>query len=64
MSQSSNATTNLQLHHNFRWILCANHMEPVKGFLGRYLRRKVVEAEVKDNAVNNDLAKVSSGDLL
>lgn len=58
MSQTSNATTNLQLHHNFRWVLCANHMEPVKGFLGRYLRRRLVSSEVKDNTLNNDLSKV------
>lgn len=62
MSQSSNATTNLQLHHNFRWVLCANHMEPVKGFLGRYLRRKLVASEVKANTLNNDLGKVMATD--
>ncbi|KOB64451.1 Protein sickie, partial [Operophtera brumata] len=33
MSQATCNTTNLQLHHNFRWLLTANHMEPVKGFL-------------------------------
>ncbi|CAB4066555.1 Neuron navigator 3,Neuron navigator 2 [Lepeophtheirus salmonis] len=31
---TSAATTHLQLKHNFRWILCANHMEPVRGFSG------------------------------
>ena len=46
MNQATCSTTNLQLHHNFRWVLCANHMEPVKGFLGRFLRRKLVEEEV------------------
>ncbi|XP_072747165.1 protein sickie isoform X7 [Anoplolepis gracilipes] len=46
MSQATCSTTNLQLHHNFRWVLCANHMEPVKGFLGRYLRRKLLEHEL------------------
>ena len=25
------STTNLQLRHNFRWVLCANHIEPAKG---------------------------------
>ncbi|KAK7107389.1 hypothetical protein V1264_015327 [Littorina saxatilis] len=55
MNQSTCSTTNLQLHHNFRWVLCANHMEPVKGFLGRYLRRKLVEAEVRTSLRNNDL---------
>ncbi|XP_067950786.1 neuron navigator 3-like isoform X2 [Watersipora subatra] len=58
MNQTSNATTNLQLHHNFRWVLCANHMEPVKGFLGRYLRRKLVATEVSNNTINNDLVQI------
>ncbi|XP_024869698.1 uncharacterized protein LOC112453287 [Temnothorax curvispinosus] len=50
MSQATCSTTNLQLHHNFRWVLCANHMEPVKGFLGRYLRRKLLEHELRECA--------------
>ncbi|PVD29165.1 hypothetical protein C0Q70_11762 [Pomacea canaliculata] len=58
MNQSTCSTTNLQLHHNFRWVLCANHMEPVKGFLGRYLRRKLVEAEVRTGMRNNDLNRI------
>ncbi|XP_017795260.1 PREDICTED: protein sickie [Habropoda laboriosa] len=48
MSQATCSTTNLQLHHNFRWVLCAKHMEPVKGFLGRYLRRKLLEHELRE----------------
>ncbi|XP_048766551.1 neuron navigator 3-like isoform X3 [Ostrea edulis] len=58
MNQATCSTTNLQLHHNFRWVLCANHMEPVKGFLGRYLRRKLVEAEVRTGIRNNDLNRI------
>ncbi|XP_070542074.1 neuron navigator 2-like isoform X3 [Ptychodera flava] len=58
MNQATCSTTNLQLHHNFRWVLCANHMEPVKGFLGRYLRRKLVETEVQTSNRNNDLNKI------
>jgi hypothetical protein len=50
MNQATGSTTNLQLHHNFRWVLCANHMEPVQGFLGRYLRRRMAEASVKDGS--------------
>ena len=33
-------------------------MEPVKGFLGRYLSRKLVESEVANNSKNSDLNKV------
>ena len=34
-------------------------MEPVKGFLGRYLSRKLVEAEVSNNSKNSDLIKIA-----
>lgn len=58
MNQATCSTTNLQLHHNFRWVLCANHMEPVKGFLGRYLRRRLLEVEVHEGVRNNDLTRI------
>uniref|UniRef100_A0A0K8SI33 AAA+ ATPase domain-containing protein n=2 Tax=Lygus hesperus TaxID=30085 RepID=A0A0K8SI33_LYGHE len=59
MNQTTCSTTNLQLHHNFRWILCANHMEPVKGFLGRYLKRKLIEAEAKAGCRNSELVRIT-----
>ncbi|PAA75219.1 hypothetical protein BOX15_Mlig017572g5 [Macrostomum lignano] len=39
----------LELHSacNFRWVLCSAHMEPVRGFLGRCLRQRLVAAEVE-----------------
>lgn len=49
---------NILFHVTFRWILCANHMEPVKGFLGRYLRRKLLEAEAREGSTNPDMARV------
>ncbi|KAG5839916.1 hypothetical protein ANANG_G00210230 [Anguilla anguilla] len=58
MNQATSSSPNLQLHHNFRWVLCANHTEPVKGFLGRFLRRKLMEAEIGGRARNAELAKV------
>ena len=58
MNQTTCSTTNLQLHHNFRWVLCANHMEPVKGFLSRHLKRKLIEDEVRTGSRNVDLAKI------
>ncbi|KAL1454928.1 hypothetical protein WDU94_009057 [Cyamophila willieti] len=58
MNQATCSTTNLKLHHNFRWILCANHMEPVKGFLGRYLRRKLIENKCQTNRKSQDMCKV------
>ncbi|XP_072566207.1 neuron navigator 3 isoform X2 [Paramormyrops kingsleyae] len=53
MNQGVSSPPNLELHHNFRWVLCANHTEPVKGFLGRFLRRKLIES-----GRSNDLSKV------
>uniref|UniRef100_A0A8C5M8Q7 Neuron navigator 3 n=1 Tax=Leptobrachium leishanense TaxID=445787 RepID=A0A8C5M8Q7_9ANUR len=58
MNQSITSSPNLELHHNFRWVLCANHTDPVKGFLGRYLRRKLIETEIEKNMRNNDLIKI------
>ncbi|XP_054625938.1 neuron navigator 2 isoform X3 [Dunckerocampus dactyliophorus] len=58
MSQATSSAPNLQLHHNFRWVLCANHMEPVKGFLGRYLRRKLIEMEIGSRTRNMELVKI------
>ncbi|KAL2088363.1 hypothetical protein ACEWY4_015262 [Coilia grayii] len=58
MTQATSSSPNLQLHHNFRWVLCANHMEPVKGFLGRYLRRKLIETEISSRTRNQELVKI------
>ncbi|XP_037102398.1 neuron navigator 2 isoform X3 [Syngnathus acus] len=58
MSQATSSAPNLQLHHNFRWVLCANHTEPVKGFLGRFLRRKLIEVEIGSRTRNVELVKI------
>lgn len=41
-----------------RWVLCANHMEPVKGFLGRFLRRKLIETEIGSRTRTLELVKI------
>ncbi|XP_039917129.1 neuron navigator 3 isoform X11 [Hirundo rustica] len=58
MNQGVSSSPNLEMHHNFRWVLCANHTEPIKGFLGRYLRRKLIETEIEKNIRNNELMKI------
>ncbi|XP_029316080.1 neuron navigator 2 isoform X2 [Cottoperca gobio] len=58
MSQATSSAPNLQLHHNFRWVLCANHVEPVKGFLGRHLRRKLIETEIGSRTRNMELVRI------
>ncbi|XP_030381113.1 protein sickie-like [Scaptodrosophila lebanonensis] len=58
MSQATCNTTNLQLHHNFRWVLTANHMEPVKGFLGRFLRRRLFQLELQTGHPQPELSAV------
>ncbi|XP_028249856.1 neuron navigator 3 isoform X3 [Parambassis ranga] len=58
MNQGVSSSPNLELHHNFRWVLCTNHTEPVKGFLGRFLRRKLIEMEIDKNMRSNDLIKI------
>ncbi|XP_035704114.1 protein sickie isoform X4 [Folsomia candida] len=58
MTQSTASTPNLQLHHNFRWVLFGNHMEPVKGLLSRYLQRRLVDTDVQNGAKNLELSRV------
>ncbi|XP_039199214.1 neuron navigator 3 isoform X3 [Crotalus tigris] len=58
MNQGISSSPNLELHQNFRWVLCANHTEPIKGLLSRYLRRKLIETELEKNTRNNDLIKI------
>ncbi|XP_042855628.1 neuron navigator 3-like [Penaeus japonicus] len=38
--------TRLHIHCNFRWATLSTQQEPVRGLLGRVLRRRVVAAEV------------------
>uniref|UniRef100_A0A3B4B2N2 AAA+ ATPase domain-containing protein n=1 Tax=Periophthalmus magnuspinnatus TaxID=409849 RepID=A0A3B4B2N2_9GOBI len=40
------------------WVLCANHTEPVKGFLGRFLRRKLLETEIQSRTRDTDLVRI------
>ena len=47
---SSTCPADLQVHHNFRWVLYANHIEPVRSFLGRYLRRQLASRNGKSTA--------------
>jgi len=45
----------LNLHQNFKWILCLNHTEPVKSFLSRFLNRRLIDYECKYQLKNADL---------
>ena len=61
MNQSTSASVaNLQLHHNFRWVLCSPHTEPVRGFLSRYLRRHLISTELHTGLRDNQLERVVS----
>ena len=56
------ATSNLlQLHHNFRWIICSNHSQPVSGFLQRYLRRRLIAAGTGKSRTRCAEAEESAG---
>lgn len=57
-SQNSHISYPDVLTFCFRWLLCANHTEPVKGFLGRFLRRKLLETEISSRTRNADLVKI------
>ena len=58
MTQTSGATTDLQLKCNFRWILFANHIEPVRGFLGRSLRQSLLKIEVDSRIHDSEMFSV------
>eukprot|EP00090_Calanus_glacialis_P010676 TRINITY_DN19122_c0_g1_i1.p1 TRINITY_DN19122_c0_g1~~TRINITY_DN19122_c0_g1_i1.p1 ORF type:complete len:1943 (-),score=331.98 TRINITY_DN19122_c0_g1_i1:185-6013(-) len=58
MTQTAGTTTDLQLRCNFRWILFANHVEPVRGYLGRYLKRKLLAVEVDTRSHNSESYEV------
>uniref|UniRef100_A0A1I7XTM6 AAA domain-containing protein n=1 Tax=Heterorhabditis bacteriophora TaxID=37862 RepID=A0A1I7XTM6_HETBA len=37
----------MQVHHNFKMFLLTNRMDGVKGFMGRFLRRRMIESEFR-----------------
>lgn len=43
-SSAAAASNLLELHHNFRWVVCSNRAEPGSGLLQRYLRRRLIAA--------------------
>jgi len=57
-STASASVANLQLHHNFRWVLCSPHTEPVRGFLSRYLRRRLISTELQTGLRDSQLERV------
>lgn len=56
MNQSNAGSLNL--HPNFKWVLCANHTEPVKNYLNRYLERRLVDYETRYQIKSNDLEQI------
>ena len=59
MNQATSASVaNLQLHHNFRWVLCSPQTEPVRGFLSRYLRRRLISTELQTGLRDTQLERV------
>lgn len=58
MKEATSSTTNLQMQYNFRIIVWGKHMEPLKGFLSRCLRRRFVEAQI-NSLLKNKLFRSS-----
>ena len=59
LTQAGGSTTDLQLRTSFRWVLLAHHVEPVRGFLGRHLRRKLLAVEVETRSYNAEAYEVA-----
>ncbi|XP_046655856.1 neuron navigator 2-like isoform X5 [Daphnia pulicaria] len=55
MAQSS---VHLQLQFNFRWILLANHAEPVQGLIQRFLRRRLIQSQLLAKSRDGALERV------
>ncbi|XP_026856365.2 neuron navigator 1 isoform X2 [Electrophorus electricus] len=57
-NQPVKMTPNHSLHLSFRMVMFSNNVEPANGFLGRYLHRKLMEAEDHRRLTNEDLLHV------
>ncbi|KAG9276934.1 neuron navigator 1 [Astyanax mexicanus] len=57
-NQPVKMTPNHSLHLSFRMVMFSNNVEPANGFLVRYLRRKLKEAEDQRSLTNEDLLRV------
>jgi len=52
--------SSLNLHQSFKWVLCANHTEPVSNYLHRFLQRRLIDFEINTSGGgnSNDLQKI------
>jgi len=53
--------SSLNLHTCFKWVLCANHTEPVNNYLHRFLQRRLVDFETKSivaTSCSHDMQKI------
>ncbi|XP_053562901.1 neuron navigator 1 isoform X3 [Bombina bombina] len=57
-NQPVKMTPNHGLHLSFRMLTFSNNVEPANGFLGRYLRRKLLESEGSIGTGHGELLKV------
>ena len=46
------------MRHELRWILLANHCDPVQGLLRRFLRRRLVANELAAKTRDRDMARI------
>ena len=54
--QTAQTPTNLQLHHNFRFVQLTTHTEPLRGLVGRFLRQKLLNIETKTRMLDGEMA--------
>uniref|UniRef100_A0A915D7K2 Calponin-homology (CH) domain-containing protein n=1 Tax=Ditylenchus dipsaci TaxID=166011 RepID=A0A915D7K2_9BILA len=57
---SENPVQNLQLHHGFKLFSLNSKMDAVKGYMGRYLRRRIAEEELTGASAHRSLTTNSS----
>ena len=54
--QTAQTPTNLQLHHNFRFVQLTTHTEPLKGLVSRCLRQRLLNIETKTRTLDGEMA--------
>ena len=54
--QTAQTPTNLQIHHNFRFVQLTTHTEPLRGLVGRFLRQKLLNIETKTRMLDGEMA--------
>jgi neuron navigator 3 len=63
LRQTSLTLENLDLNQNFNCLMYTNHKEPVKSFLSKFLKRKLIKTE-SEEAFKREVVDSSNPDMI